>query len=103
MTDTKIMAFIIAFWLLLPLPFMYMGIGGFTELNFKNLESIEKPDKDVGTLGTINEIAKVGISLVIIYFQIIFIWVFNMPLLVNIFLWFLRIISGLIFLIAIIT
>lgn len=90
MSKYVILAFIISFWLILPIPFMFLNIGGYDTIDFTALEGIENP--------TIITYLATFIKMVSIYFQIIFLWVFGMPIYINVFLWILRAISGFILL-----
>lgn len=94
MSKLKTMGFIIAFWLILPFPFMFVNVGGFDTLDFDKLKTSEKPATDVNIIWTFFEYGRIGLTLLTVYLQILFIWVYGAPLFINIFLWFLRIMSG---------
>ena len=86
MSKEVIMVFIIGFWLIFPLPMMFLNIGGFEEIDYGSLESTSKP--------TLLNYLGLGIDLLGMYFFTIFIWVIDAPLFLNIFFIFLRLISG---------
>lgn len=88
------LAFIIGFWLLLPIPFMYLNIGGYSTLNFDKLAEIESP-QEVSWVESVGTFFSTAITLIGIYFQTMLLWINGVPMIINIFLWFLRIISGL--------
>lgn len=98
MTDVRLMSFIIGFWLFLPIPFMFFGIGGANIINVDELSELEQPQAEPSTLESIGIFVKIAWTLFWTYVFTIFIWVEGCPLIINLFLMFLRLISGLILL-----
>lgn len=88
MSREKIILFIVAFWLFMPIPFMFTGLNNYNVVDTSVLtqDNITKP--------TLLDYIGTGITFLGMYFQFIFIWVSNVPIYINLFLWVLRFISA---------
>jgi len=93
MSKIRIMLFIIAFWLIIPLPFMILGIGGFDRVSFKEIQDLEQP--------SFFNYLTIGWDYLSIYFRIIFIGFYGTPIYIDIFLWLLRAITVFTFILVI--
>lgn len=95
MSKIAVMSFIISFWVILPIVFAFAGIGGFEDIteDFRVLETQEKPT-------AITQLTIV-FSMIGYFFKTIFIWVYGIPTVFNVFLWILRIISAFILILTI--
>lgn len=86
MSKIIVMVFILAFWIFLPLPFMIMGVGGFENLDLTDLETQENPT-------FLNYLTLIW-SFVSIYFRILVIGFYGVPIYINLFIWLLKAITG---------
>lgn len=88
MTNYKIMLFVIAFWLFLPLPFMFAGLSNYTLVDTSklNADSVREP--------TILDYIGTFLTIIGTYFQFMFLWISGIPVYLNLFIWVLRLISG---------
>jgi hypothetical protein len=90
-SSLRVIIFILVFWLFLPIPFILYNTYATDSFNFNtidtsNLESIKNP--------TIFDNLGVMWSVIGIYFQMVFLWINGLPLILNYFLILLRIISA---------
>ena len=88
---------IATFWLLLPIPLMFFGIGGNDISTLKeDMENVSEIDDSYTSFLGIEIIwnyFKVFVSFLVMYFKIIFLWVDGIPIIFNYFFWFLRLSS----------
>lgn len=87
MTNFRILLFILAFWLCIPIPCLIMGIGGFEDIT-KNFNAMEKYTKP-----TLLDYIFMYIEGISVYFRIAFVWFYGAPLYLNAFFWLLRLMS----------
>ena len=95
MNKLAFMSFAVVFWISLPVILGFLGIGGSDNLrlNFQELNDLKEP--------TIKSNIELGWTMATYYFKIIFMWVYGAPLIINLFLWILRIITAFVILLII--
>lgn len=94
MATKYVLAFtIVAFWLFLPIPLMYMGVGGFNEINTGDLQNSDEPT----TLGLILDFG----GYISVYFQTMFFIIPNINFILARFVNLLQIMSGFLILVMI--
>lgn len=66
--------FVIGFWLFLPLPLMYLDVGGFSEVDKSDLATIQTPN--VGKLTFLFDLIQPFVVFIKMYFKLL---VFSIP------------------------
>ena len=83
-----IIGFILAFWLFLPLPMMFLGMGNFNTLDYSALEQVSEPN--------FFTYVSTSVAMLSIYFKILFLGIPEAPLIINVFIGFLKLMSGIV-------